>query len=153
MEPREFSSWFATTAPRLQPRAVPSWAAQGQARAGQPRQEVHGCHPSAAPWLQNSGVLSWGPCWGPCSLTVRPSPNPGQAAAQAISARELQSGEKLLHIICNYKVTLIPRLQYTNDLPNLKEKWLVLSRETKTGTSWLYVFHRGMFLCTFIPYN
>lgn len=82
---------------------------------------------------------------------VGPSPNPGQAAAQVSSAGELQSREKLLHVICNYKVTFSLRLRYTNYLPNLTEKWLVLSRETKKGTSWLDMFQRGMFLARSHP--
>lgn len=82
---------------------------------------------------------------------VGPSPNPGQTAAQVSSAGELQSREKLLHVICNYKVTFSLRLRYTNYLPNLTEKWLVLSRETKKGTSWLDMFQRGMFLARSHP--
>lgn len=52
---------------------------------------------------------------------------------------------------CGLKVAFSPSPQYRSLLPNQQEKWLVLSRETKSGTSWLYVFQRGMFPCTFTP--
>lgn len=132
----------------------PSCAGRGRARATPSGQEVCGCRPTAAPSAAAAKLRGFQPgwaVWGRCSLMVGPAPNPEQAAAQGIPARELQSWEKLLDVICNYKATFSPILQYTNYLPNLQEKWLVLSRETKKGTSWLSMFQRGMFRCTFTP--
>lgn len=103
----------------------PSWAGCGHARATPSGQEVCGCRPATAPGAAAAKLTGFQPGWavrGRCSLMVGPSPNRRQAAAQGISARELQSGEKLLDVICNYKVTFSLRLQYTNYLPNLQEK-------------------------------
>jgi len=107
-------------------RAVPSWAGCG------PGSQGGRCAAAGPPLLHTLATKLRGfqpgrAAPGSCSLVVRPLPNPGQAAAQAISKRELQGGEKLPRAVCNYTDTFSPGLRYTNSLPNLKEKWLVLS--------------------------
>lgn len=67
--------------------------------------------PLLAPWLQNlTHSQLGGHGRGLCSLVAKPSANSGHAEAQVMAARELRSRGKLLHVICNNKVALMPRL-------------------------------------------
>lgn len=120
---------------------------------------------TAAPPQPRQPPRSPAPCAAPCASAAELGGfQPGRAVGGSCSLAKAGAGSGTGHLrkgitergeaitlICNYKVKFSPRLQYTNYLPNLKEKWLVLSRETKKGTSWLYTFQRDMFLCTFIP--
>lgn len=102
-EPRALKSCFATL---LICRAgtVLSWAGHGHTGAVQAG-EVCGCHAPATPFTL-APKLRHSQLGG----DARPSTNSEHAEAQVMAARELWSRGKLSHVICNNKVTFIPRL-------------------------------------------
>lgn len=74
---------------------------------------VCGCHPSATPFTlatKLSHCQLEEDARGLCSLVARPSTNSGHAEAELMAARELGSRGKLFHVICNNRVTFMPRL-------------------------------------------